>query len=83
MNGYKCVVVMAGHAREAEAWRRTEGLTGRDWIYAGSPRSIEGIRPTRVVRLPGFSRHRYAWEIERLIERTLVRQNNSIEIECL
>lgn len=80
---YRLVVVMAGNKREAETWRRVEGLQGRDWVYAGSPRSIEGIRPTRVVCLYGFRYNRYAQQIKEVIRWTLMKQKTPIEIENL
>jgi hypothetical protein len=54
MSDQQCVVVMAGNLREVENWRRTADLAERDVIYAYDYRSLQGLRPTRVVCLPGF-----------------------------
>jgi len=83
MNDYQCVVVLAGNRREADEWRKAEGLRKQDWIYAGSPRSIEGICPTRVVSLSGAHHHWYAYQLEQVVRRTLVKQKTPAEIEYL
>jgi hypothetical protein len=69
MSDQQCVVVMAGNLREVENWysQRATDLAWRDVIYAYDFRPIEGLRPARVVCLPGFDS--LSW----------VRQNNITE----
>ena len=86
MNDYQLVVVMAGNKREAEQWRREEGLSPREWIYPSSPRMLDGARPTRVVVLPGFARHPrpyYAQRVELTMQYILRKSKDPIEIEYL
>lgn len=85
MNDYQLVVVLAGNAPEADDWRRKEGLKRREFIYAGSPRSLDGACPTRVVQLPGFAlRHDYAAPRLRLMVQYVLRKSKTpIGIELL
>lgn len=77
----QCVVVLAGNAREAEEWRRSQGLKRQEFIYAGSPRSLDGVCPTRVVQLSGFIFHRYSEQLELMVLRIMQKSKDPIKIE--
>ena len=62
------IIVCAGNARIVEQWRREQGLSQRQVIYASSPRVILGLRDLEVVRLPGWEDHPHAEEIAAILD---------------
>lgn len=72
-------LVMAGSRREFAQYCQAEGLSRREATFA-TPQSCVGIRPTRIVELPGFAkapnRHAVAAAV-----RVARRKGNGVEVE--
>ncbi|GGS41816.1 hypothetical protein GCM10010221_45850 [Streptomyces parvus] len=62
-------VICAARNDEARAWARGHGIPERQCIYAGSVRTLDGLRDFAVVRLRSFFDRPDREQIEAVLQR--------------
>lgn len=63
------VIILAGSATEANAYRRDHALPKGRSVHASSARQIEGVVPSEIHTLPGFAKRRDQHAIKAALKR--------------